>query len=89
LFLQSAKQGCKLASFALFSMYGEGRGVPEDRAEAAKWLLIAGSQGYEDAYQQFARYTKEIPLPEAIEAARRAAQAKALIAKPNIGRTPQ
>jgi TPR repeat protein len=29
-------------------MYQEGRGVPQDDAEAAKWFLKAAEQGHED-----------------------------------------
>jgi TPR repeat protein len=44
-----AEQGLADAQFYLGSMYGDGKGVPQDHAEAAKWYRLAAEQGDADA----------------------------------------
>ena len=46
-----AEQGKALAQVNLGVMYTEGRGVPQDDAEAIKWYRLAAAQG--DAFAQF------------------------------------
>jgi TPR repeat protein len=41
-----AEQGDVDAQWNLGRMYGNGRGVPEDDAEAIKWYRLAAEQGY-------------------------------------------
>ena len=49
LFGTLADQGYAFAQFRLGVMYAEGRGVPDDSAEAAKWYRRAADQGHADA----------------------------------------
>ena len=44
-----AEQGDAIAQYNLGSMYATGDGVPEDRAEAARWFRLAAEQGLADA----------------------------------------
>jgi len=44
-----AEQGDAEAQYNLGSMYDEGRGVTQDRAEAARWWLLAAEQGHSNA----------------------------------------
>ena len=48
---QAAEQGAAEAQYNLGSMYADGRGVPKDEAEAARWYRLAADQG--DASAQF------------------------------------
>ena len=41
-----AEEGVAEAQFNLGVMYAEGRGVPQDDAEAARWYRLAAEQGY-------------------------------------------
>ena len=41
-----AEQGDAPAQFALGVMYAEGRGVPQDDAEAVRWYGLAAEQGH-------------------------------------------
>jgi len=41
-----AEQGHAVAQYNLGVVYDEGRGVPQDDAEAVKWYRIAAEQGY-------------------------------------------
>ena len=41
-----AELGVAGAQFNLGVMYAEGRGVPQDDAEAARWYRLAAEQGY-------------------------------------------
>jgi len=40
-----AEQGDASAQFSLGLMFGNGQGVPQDYAEAAKWVRMAAAQG--------------------------------------------
>jgi TPR repeat protein len=42
--LKAAEQGHVEAYYILGCMYDEGKGVPQDRAEAVKWFRKAGEQ---------------------------------------------
>ena len=44
-----AEQGDADAQYNLGDMYARGDGVPEDDAEAVKWLRLAAEQGHADA----------------------------------------
>ena len=44
-----AKQGDAFAQFNLGVMYGQGRGVPQDKTEAMKWYRRAAERGDADA----------------------------------------
>ncbi len=44
-----AKQGDAFAQFNLGIMYGQGRGVPQDKTEAMKWYRRAAERGDADA----------------------------------------
>src|SRR5438128_292832 len=46
---RDANQGNPKAQLYLGSMYGNGKGVPQDHAEAAKWYRKAAEQGYAKA----------------------------------------
>ena len=47
------------AQFNLGVMYETGQGVPEDKAEATKWIRKAAEQGDEDAKAWLGKNTKE------------------------------
>ena len=47
LFRQSAEQGDTAAQFNLGLIYDLGRGVPQDKAEAARWYRMVAEQGDE------------------------------------------
>ncbi len=60
-----AKQGNANAQYNLGIMYENGRGFPQDDAEAVKWYRKAAEQG--DAYAQFAlgvMYDNGLGVPE-------------------------
>ena len=42
----AAEQGVARAQYNLGLMYANGRGVPEDDAEAVRWWRLAAEQGY-------------------------------------------
>lgn len=44
-----AEQGHAAAQYGLGIMYGKGRGVPQDDAEAVKWYHLAAAQGHAHA----------------------------------------
>ena len=46
---RAAEQGNVKAQYIMFLAYSEGLGVPADRAEAAKWCVLAAEQGHEPA----------------------------------------
>jgi len=46
---KAAEQGDASAQFNLGGMYYDGRGVPQDYAEAARWYRKAAEQGYDRA----------------------------------------
>ncbi len=48
---QAAEQGDAKAQFNLGVMYSDGRGVPQNDAEAVKWFRLAAEQG--DASAQY------------------------------------
>ncbi|MBL4664975.1 MAG: sel1 repeat family protein, partial [Nitrospinaceae bacterium] len=41
-----AEKGDVQAQFSLAGMYTQGKGVPQDYIEAAKWLRLAADQGF-------------------------------------------
>ncbi len=41
-----AEQGDANAHYLLGTMYADGKGVPQDSAEAMKWYRLAAEQGY-------------------------------------------
>ena len=45
----AAEQGFATAQFRLGQMYADGKGVPKDVVEAARWLRLAAEQGNADA----------------------------------------
>ena len=45
-FRLAAEQGSAPAQLALGTLYGAGRGVPEDHAEAMRWYHLAAEQGH-------------------------------------------
>ena len=49
---RQAEQGDTEAQFLIGAMYSQGRGVPQDDAEAVRWFRLAADQG--DARAQFA-----------------------------------
>ena len=55
LFLLAAEQGCAASSSMLATIYEEGRGVPQDYAEAAKWYRRAAEQGHPGVQEALAR----------------------------------
>ena len=46
---QAAEQGDARAQFNLGFMYHEGKGVPQDDAEAVRWFRMAAGQGHAEA----------------------------------------
>ena len=44
-----AEAGGEVAQFNLGVMYSNGKGVPQDNAEAVKWYRLAAEQGYDKA----------------------------------------
>lgn len=46
---KAAESGDAFASYQLGLLYVRGRGVPQDRVEAAKWFLKGAELGYTDA----------------------------------------
>ena len=49
--IQQANQGDAIAQYNLGVMYAKGQGVPQDSAQAVKWLRLAADQG--DAWAQY------------------------------------
>ena len=49
--IQQANQGDAIAQYTLGVMYATGQGVPQDSAQAVKWLRLAADQG--DAWAQY------------------------------------
>ena len=47
----AAEQGNAAAQVALWSMYANGLGVPQDYAESARWYRLAADQGLAQAQQ--------------------------------------
>ena len=45
----AAEQGNARAQYNLGVMYNQGEGVPEDKAEAARWYRLAAEQGHTGA----------------------------------------
>ncbi|MBF0158421.1 MAG: sel1 repeat family protein [Magnetococcales bacterium] len=45
----AANRGIALAQYMLGVIYDQGKGVPQDPAEAVKWFRMAAEQGYADA----------------------------------------
>ena len=71
-FRLAAEQGGAIAQWNLGTAYAEGRGVPQDYAEAVKWYRLAAKQ--EDIAAQYNlgfAYAKGQGVPEdAVEAAK-------------------
>ena len=44
--MSGADAGDARAQYGVGAIYGEGRGVPQDYGEAAKWYRLAVGQGY-------------------------------------------
>ena len=49
---KEAEQGVPLAQYTLGLLYLEGKGVPQDKAEAVKWLRKAAAQGHAEAKEE-------------------------------------
>ena len=84
-----AEQGDAVAQFMLGSMYGEGKGVPQDHEEAVKWYRLAADQGYAAAQNNLGiRYSNGWGLPkdeaQAVAWFRRAAEQGELRAQLNL-----
>lgn len=47
--MKAAEQVCALAQCSLAQMYGMGRGVPQDEAQAVAWMKKAAAGGHADA----------------------------------------
>ena len=61
----AAEQGVALAQFSLGRGYYDGRGVPQDYAEAVKWYRLAAEQGDADAQFTVGRmYSKGQGVPQ-------------------------
>ena len=45
-----AEAGDSVAQYNIGIMHNNGKGVPQDHAEGAKWFLLAAERGYTDAY---------------------------------------
>ncbi|NML74955.1 peptidoglycan-binding protein [Rhizobium sp. S-51] len=67
----AAKQGDRLALFEIASRYTEGRGVPGDFAEAAKWYQLSADKGFAPAQYRLANlYEKGTGVPRDIAKAK-------------------
>ncbi len=53
---KAAEQGVASAQYDLAIDFGEGRGTTVDRAEAARWLMLAAAQGMPLAQQTLAKF---------------------------------
>jgi len=84
---RAASQGHLNAQFALFEIYGDGLGlsdgysyevwrlpgIPQDKAEACKWVLLAAMNGHKSAGLNAGFYPQSLTPEEAAEAKRRVA----------------
>ena len=60
-----AEQGDAEAQNNLGGMYDEGRGVPQDDAEAVRWYRLAAEQGFAEAqFSLWARYADGAGVPQ-------------------------
>ncbi|MBC7311058.1 MAG: SEL1-like repeat protein [Rhizobium sp.] len=67
----AAKQGDPLALFEIGARYTDGRGVPGDFAEAAKWYKLSADRGFAPAQYRLANlYEKGTGVPRDIAAAK-------------------
>lgn len=67
----AAKQGDPLALFEIGARYTDGRGVPGDLAEAAKWYKLSADRGFAPAQYRLANlYEKGTGVPRDIAAAK-------------------
>ena len=87
----AAEKGVADAQFNLGFMYAEGRGVPEDAREAAKWYRMAAEKGHAKAQFNLGRmYAKGEGVPEdareAVKWYRMAAEQGDALAQFNLGR---
>jgi len=85
-----AEQGNANAQFFLGVMYDKGRGVPQDYAEAVKWLRKAAEQGVAEAqYNLGVMYDRGLGVPqdyaEAVKWSRKAAEQGYAEAQFNLG----
>jgi TPR repeat protein len=56
---KAAEQGVETAQYNLGMMYDDGKGVPQDRTEAAKWHRKSAEQGYADAKEWLKKNAKD------------------------------
>jgi TPR repeat protein len=65
--MKLAEEGDAKAQFTLGTLYSNGKGVPQDDAEAARWFRMAAEQGNEKAQASLRRLTgdqtPETPKP--------------------------
>jgi TPR repeat protein len=61
--LNEAKQGDVTAQIALADIYEEGRGVPQDLAQAVKWYRKAAEQGNPQAQYWLRRLQLHLQCP--------------------------
>jgi len=85
-----AEQGNAPAQYNLGVIYGDGLGVPQDYAEAVKWLRMAAEQGLAEGQVNLGvRYAKGEGVPqdyaEAMKWYRRAAEQNISLAQYNLG----
>ena len=55
---KSANQGYAKAQYTLGLLYLEGKGVPQDKAEAIKWFRKAAKQGHAEAKEELKKLEK-------------------------------
>jgi len=55
---KEAEQGVPLAQYTLGLLYLEGKGVPQDKAEAIKWFRKAAKQGHAEAKEELKKLEK-------------------------------
>ena len=83
-YTRSAKQGNVDAMLGLAGMYGAGEGVPQDKAAAYRWLVLAGSQQLDEKSAGIVAAARDDLgshlTPEQIEAA--LAEARSFVPKP-------
>ena len=81
---RAAKQGNVDAMLGLAGMYGHGQGVPQDKAAAYRWLVLASSQHLDEKAAAIVASARDDLgkhlTPEQIEAA--LAEARSFVPKP-------
>ena len=71
-YIEAANKGFATAMFNVGEAIYEERGVTDDKTEALKWLILAGSRGDSDARDLAAKIAEDLNADEVKSAIRRA-----------------